>query len=61
MKKKVFTPDGTFLGWALKIKTTGNGVEITALGDFPGMIEKTVVYLGGSIVYEDENRIYIKY
>ena len=59
--KKVFTPDGTFLGRALKIETTGNGVEITALGDFPGMIEKTVVYLGGSIVYEDENRIYIKY
>jgi hypothetical protein len=59
--KKVFTPDGEFLGMAVTIKTTENGVEITAPGDFPGMIEKTVVYLGGSIVYEDENRIYIKY
>lgn len=59
--KKVFTPDGAFLGRALKIKTTGSGVEITMPGDFPGMIEKTVVYIGGSIIYEDENRIYIKY
>ena len=48
--KKVFTPDGTFLGRALKMP-----------GDFPGMTEKTVIYVGGSIVYEDENRVYIKY
>ena len=41
--KKVFTPDGTFLGRALKIETTGNGVEITMPGDFPGMAEKTVI------------------
>lgn len=60
-EKKVFTPDGTFLGRALKIKTTGNGVEITMLGDFPGMVERIITYPGGSIVYEDENRIYIKY
>lgn len=59
--KKVFTPDGEYLGRALEIKTTGNGVEITMPGDFPGMEERTVVYLGGSIVYEDENRVYIKY
>ena len=59
--KKVFTPDGTFLGRALKIETTGSGVEITMPGDFPGMTEKTVIYVGGSIVYEDENRVYIKY
>lgn len=59
--KKVFTPDGTFLGRALKIETTGNGVEITAPGDFPGMIEKNTIYLGGSIVYEDEKCVYIKY
>lgn len=59
--KKVFTPDGTFLGRVLKIETTGNGVEITTPGDFPGMSESITVYLGGSIVYEDENRIYIKY
>ena len=59
--KKVFTPDGTFLGRALKIETTGNDVEITMPGDFPGMAEKTVIYVGGSIVYEDENRVYIKY
>ena len=59
--KKVFTPDGEYLGRALEIKTTGNDVEITMPGDFPGMVERTVVYLGGSIVYEDENRVYIKY
>lgn len=59
--EKVFTPDGTFLGRALKIETTGNDVEITMPGDFPGMAEKTVIYVGGSIVYEDENRVYIKY
>lgn len=59
--KKVFTPDGTFLGMAVTIKTTENGVEITAPGDFSGMAERTTIYLGGSIVYEDENRIYIKY
>lgn len=59
--KKVFTPDGTFLGRALKVETVGNGVEITAPGDFPEMIEKNTIYLGGSIVYEDENRVYIKY
>ncbi len=59
--KKVFTPDGTFLGRALKVETVGNGVEITAPGDFPGMIEKNTIYLGGSIVYEDEKRVYIKY
>ena len=59
--KKVFTPDGTFLGRALKIETTGNDVEITIPGDFPGMVERIITYPGGSIVYEDENRIYIKY
>ena len=59
--KKVFTPDGTFLGRALKVENTELGVEMTSLGDFPGMIEKNTIYLGGSIVYEDENRVYIKY
>ena len=59
--KKVFTPDGEYLGRAIKIETTENGVEITMPGDFPGMAEKTVIYVGGSIVYEDENRVYIKY
>lgn len=59
--KKVFTPDGTFLGRALKVETMGDGVEITAPGDFSGMIEKNTIYLGGSVVYEDENRVYIKY
>ena len=59
--KKEFTTDGEYLGRAIKIETTENGVEITAPGDLPGMEERTVVYLGGSIVYEDENRVYIKY
>lgn len=44
--KKVFTPDGEFLGMAVTIKTTENGVEITAPGDFPGMIEKNTIYIG---------------
>ena len=59
--EKIFTPDGTFLGRAIKIETTENGVEITMSGDFPGMKERTVIYLGGEVVYEDENRVYIKY
>lgn len=42
--KKVFTPDGTFLGRALKIETTGNDVEITIPGDFPGMVERIITY-----------------
>ena len=44
--KKVFTPDGEFLGMAVTIKTTENGVEITAPGDFPGIIEKNTIYIG---------------
>ena len=44
--KKVFTPDGTFLGRALKIETTGNDVEITIPGDFPGMVERIITYPG---------------
>lgn len=59
--KKVFTTDGEYLGRAIKIETTELGVEMTAPGDFPGMIEKNTIYLGGSIVYEDENRAYINY
>ena len=57
--KKVFTPDGTFLGRALKIETTGSGVEITMPGDFPGMVERIITYPGGSIVYEDENLLIV--
>lgn len=44
--KKVFTPDGEYLGRAIKIETTRNGVEITSPGDFPGMIEKNTIYIG---------------
>lgn len=35
--KKVFTPDGEYLGRSIKIETTENGVEITA----PGGVIKT--------------------
>lgn len=59
--KKAFTTDGEYLGRVIKIETTENGVEITAPGDLPGMIEKNTIYIGGSVVYEDENRVYIKY
>ncbi len=55
MKKSIYTRRNTFLGRALKIETTGNDVEITMPGDFQGW-QKTVTYVGGSIVYEDENR-----
>ena len=59
-EKSIYTR-WNILGRALKIETTGNGVEITMPGDFPGMAERIITYPGGSIVYEDENRIYIKY
>nr|DAR47913.1 MAG TPA: protein of unknown function (DUF2171) [Bacteriophage sp.] len=59
--EKVFTPDGKYLGRSIKIETTENGAVITAPGDFPGIIEKNTIYIGGSVVYEDENRVYIKF
>ena len=59
--KKVFESSGKFLGTAKKIKENKENIEITFSGDFPGMKEKTIVYIGGSILFEDENRVYITY
>jgi hypothetical protein len=42
--KKVFTPDGEYLGRAIKIETTRNGVEITSPCDFPGFDSPACFY-----------------
>lgn len=59
--KKVFESSGKFLGTATNIKKNIESIEITFPGDFPGMKEKTLVYIGGVILFEDENRVYITY
>ena len=38
-----------------------NNLIITMPGDFPGMTEKNLVFSNGSIIYEDNDRIYIEY
>lgn len=52
---------GEFLGAATKIEKSEKGIQITFPGDLPGMKEKTIVYIGGLILFEDENRVYITY
>lgn len=59
--KKIFESSGKFLGTAKKIKESKKNIEITFSGDFPGMKEKTIVYIGGLILFEDETRVYITY
>lgn len=59
--KEVFESSGKCLGTAKKIKENKENIQITFPGDFPGMKEKTLVYIGGSILFEDENRVYITY
>jgi hypothetical protein len=59
--KKIFEVSGEFLGAATKIEKLEKEIQITFRGDFPGMSEKTLVYMGGRVVYEDENRLYIEY
>lgn len=59
--KEVFESSGKCLGTAKKIKENKKNIEITFHGDFPGMKEKTAVYIGGSILFEDKNRVYITY
>lgn len=59
--KKVFNMSGEFLGAATKIEKSEKEIRISFPGDFPGMSEKTLVYMGGRVVYEDENRLYIEY
>lgn len=59
--KEVFESSGKCLGTAKKIKENKENIQITFPGDLPGMSEKTLVYIGGSILFEDENRVYITY
>lgn len=62
MMKKVFDRNGRIYGMATKITTDShNNLIITMQGDFPGMIEKNVVFPNGSIIFEDNDRIYIEY
>lgn len=61
MNKKIFRPDGKFFGIAMKIEKDGNDILVTMPGDLPGMLEKTIIFSGGEIVYEDNDRIYIDY
>lgn len=59
--KKVFNESGKFYGVAHKVTKESNNLVITMSGDFPGMKEKNLVFPNGSIIYEDNDRIYIKY
>lgn len=45
----------------MKIEKDGNDILVTMPGDLPGMLEKTIIFSGGEIVYEDNDRIYIDY
>ena len=57
--KKVYNRDGKFYGVSHKIAQDGNNLIVTMKGDFPGMAEKNLVFPNGSIIYEDNDRIYI--
>lgn len=46
---------------AKQIAQDNNNLIITMPGDFPGMAEKNLVFSNGSIIYEDNDRIYIEY
>ena len=59
--KKVFNRNGKFYGMAKQITKDNNNLIITMPGDFPGMTEKNLVFPNGSIIYEDNDRIYIEY
>lgn len=59
--KKVFNRNGKFYGMAKQIEQDNNNLIITMPGDFQGMAEKNLVFSNGSIIYEDNDRIYIEY
>lgn len=59
--KKVYNRDGKFYGVAHKVAQDCNNLIVTMSGDFPGMKEKNLVFPNGSIIYEDNDRIYIEY
>ena len=59
--KNVYNRDGKFYGAANRVTKENNNLVITMSGDFPGMKEKNLVFPNGSIIYEDNDRIYIEY
>ena len=59
--KKVYNRDGKFYGVANKVTKENENLIVTMKGDFPGMAEKNLVFPNGSIIYEDNDRIYIEY
>ena len=59
--KKVFNRNEKFYGIAKQITNDNDNLIITMPGDFPGMAEKNLVFHNGSIIYEDNDRIYIEY
>lgn len=61
MKKLFLGLEGKFYGMAKKVEKTGSDLTVTMPGDFPGMAERKVVFNHGTILYEDNNRVYIDY
>lgn len=59
MKKIFIGHEGKFYGIAKKIEQTGKDLTVTMPGDFPGMSERKVVFNRGTILYEDNDRVYI--
>ena len=59
--RKVFNRNGKFYGIAKQITMDYSNLIITMLGDFPGMAEKNLVFSNGSIIYKDNDRIYIEH
>lgn len=59
--KKIFDESGKFYGVTNKVAKDNDNLIVTMNGDFPGMAEKNIVFVGGSIAYEDNDRIYIRY
>ena len=59
--KEVFDRTGKFYGIAKQITMDHSNLIITMPGDFQGMTEKNLVFSNGSIIYKDNDRIYIEY
>lgn len=57
--KKLYNRSGKFLGTVKKAVQLPDRVEVECPAVFPGMIKKTQIYIGSSIIYEDAERIYI--
>lgn len=61
MRKLFIGADGKYYGLITKIEKTGNDLTATMPGDFPGMVERNVIFNYGTILYEDNDRVYIDY